>query len=336
VLKRVFVIGCGGFLALVVLGVIAVVVVLRTHRLHKLSAPEKPIEAVAGNYSAHLSFGGRNRHYIVHVPPGVQAGAKVPVVFALHGGGGSASTTDDLMKLTPVSDKEGFIVVFPDGVGHGWNDGRPDAGTDAVDNKVDDVGFLRALVDEVSRVLPVDRQRVYATGISNGAMMSGWLACNAADVFAAVALVAGTGPAALGSLCRPSRPVSVLAFNGTEDPLVKYNGGTVPNLLPWRNNGRTIAVAGLRGFWVANDRCQGQPTTQQLPDLDTGDGSRVTVETWDRCAAGSSITFYRIDGGGHTWPGGRQYLPERLVGHTNRDLNASEVIWRFFAEHTLQ
>ena len=284
-----------------------------------------------GNYSAQFQSGGRLRTYLLHVPPAVNEGRPLPLVVALHGGGGTGRQTDGLMLLTPVADREGFLVVFPDGVGRIWNDGRTDVRSRATNEMVDDVGFLTAVVDEVAKVVRVDPRRTYATGISNGAMMAGRLACEAADRFAAVGLVAGTGPANLEQWCAPRRPVPIIDFHGTDDPLVPYGGGPIRGLLPGLTRGAVIGVDGLKALWLRNNRSSPTPDEARLP---ASPGFGITRQAY-RSADGADVVFYRIEGGGHTRPGGRQYLPESLVGRTNRDINASEIIWKFFAAHPM-
>jgi len=335
VFRRVLVIGCGTSLVLVVVAVVAVLLVLRSHRLERTEARKQEPSLAAGNYRWTLTFDGRERHYIVHVPDGIEPGNAAPLVLALHGGGGTGDRTDDLMKLTPVADKERFVVAFPDGIGKNWNDGRTDGVSEAHEKHIDDVGFLRALIDELSTKLSIDPKRVFAMGVSNGAMMSGRLACDLSDRIAAVGLVVGTGPAGLSDTCKPGRPVPFLAFNGTKDPLVPYGGGTIPAFVPWKDHGVVISVAELRSIWLKNNGCSTTPNVSELPDLDPGDGTRVVREAYGSCKAGADVVFYRVEGGGHTWPGGRQYLPERIIGKTNRDVSASEVIWRFFADHPM-
>lgn len=152
---------------------------------------------------------------------------------------------------------------------------------------------------------------VFATGMSNGGFMSNRLACDRADIFAAVAPVAGT--LGVGVTCNPSRPVSVLEAHGTADPLVPFNGGAV------RGRGglsHSISVASLVDRWRAVDGCQGDPSAAELPDV--GDGTMVHLFDSSSCAAGTEVISYQIDNGGHTWPGGRQYLPKAVIGATTR------------------
>ena len=162
--------------------------------------------------------------------------------------------------------------------------------------------------------------------MSNGGFMANRLGCDRADVFAAIAPVAGT--LGVGVACNPSRPVSVLAAHGTADRLVPFNGGDV--------HGRgglshAVSASSMVDKWRSVDGCQGEPSKQELPDV--GDGTFVRRFDSTACAASSEVVFYRIDDGGHTWPGGKQYLPQAIIGPTTRAFDASEVIAQFFLTH---
>ncbi|MCW5773075.1 MAG: hypothetical protein KIT16_15645, partial [Rhodospirillaceae bacterium] len=150
---------------------------------------------------------------------------------------------------------------------------------------------------------------------------------DAADLFAAIAPVAATMPADLGPRCAPARPIAVLAINGTADPLVPYQGGQVRVF--FRNRGAIWSTDRTLAFWARHDRCGSAAPPRVLPDRDPGDGTRIIETRWMGCAA--PVHLLRIEGGGHTWPGRAQYLPERWVGKVNRDIDATEAIWRFFA-----
>jgi polyhydroxybutyrate depolymerase len=193
---------------------------------------------------------------------------------------------------------------------------------------VDDVGFLSALIDKLSRDYRIDPKRVYSTGISNGGFMSQRLACDLADKIAAIAVVAATMGRDLAGRCKPSRPVSVLLIQGTEDPLVPYEGGRVQ--VP--GGGAIISAPEAVKKWVGLDGCNGQPKRDSLPDS-ANDETRTRRESYGGCREGTAVVFLAVEGGGHTWPGGPQYLPVRRIGRASRDFNASELIWEFFAAH---
>jgi polyhydroxybutyrate depolymerase len=267
-----------------------------------------------------FQYGGLNRTYTVHVPPGSPVG----LLLNLHGGGGTGNGQRGLTGFDSVADVDNLVVVYPDGYDKSWADGR---GASPADRRhVDDVGFLVALVGKLLNDFGIAPGHVFATGMSNGGFMSNRLACDRADVFAAIAPVAGTLGA--GVSCNPSRPVSVLDAHGTADPLVPFNGGEVHGR---GGSSHSVSAASIVDKWRSADGCQGDPLAQELPDL--GDGTHVRRFDSTACAPGTEVIFYRIDNGGHTWPGGNQYLSKSIVGPTTRAFDASEVIAQFFLTH---
>jgi polyhydroxybutyrate depolymerase len=304
------------------------------YRLDAVEVTAGPIVAATGTYETWLQHDGRERTYLLHVPPAAASGEPLPLFIALHGGGGHADQFDAVAGLIRIADREGFFVAYPSGIDRNWNDGRIDAGSTAHDENVDDVGFLRAMVADIGDRLPLDERRVYAAGISNGAMMSQRLACEGADFVTAVGLIVGTAPRGFETTCDPGRPVPLIAFLGTADPLVPFEGGKITGPFGLGNRGLVVSAAALEAFWSEYNGC-GEPRVESLPDRSRRDDSTVTLHAYADCEAGAAVEVYVIDGGGHTWPGGRQYLSHRLVGRTNRDIVASELIWRFFASKTL-
>jgi polyhydroxybutyrate depolymerase len=221
-----------------------------------------------------------------------------------------------------------LILVCPQGIERHWNDGRPVSRWRAHLENIDDVGFIEAVVDEVARAYPVDRRRIFATGISNGGMMSYRLACERPDLIAAIAPVASSMAEGFG--CSPDLPVSVLILNGTDDPLVPYDGGPVG--FGRQDLGQVIPTDEVWQMWAKLNQCAEEPSEVWLAEQSPGDGTRVQVRTYPECADGTQVTLFRIEGGGHTWPGGPQYLPERLVGRVSQELDAGRTIWDFFRD----
>jgi len=228
---------------------------------------------------------------------------------------------DKLTGFFELADSRGFVVVAPDGLGRAWNDGR--TATSASAGGVDDIAFLRALIDRIEAQTAIDDARVYVTGMSNGAMMSGRIACEMADRVAAIAQVAGTAPVDVAAACRPGKPVPLLEIHGTSDPLVPYAGGTVAPQLGGR--GQVVGVDEWAQFWVANNGSAAAP--------DSSIGGDTSVRTWHGATPQSDVVFYRIAGAGHTWPGGRQYLPKFIIGSTSNSFAATDVIWTFLSAH---
>lgn len=239
-----------------------------------------------------------------------------------------------LTGFNTVADADNFIVVYPDGIEGHWNDGRGMQLYRAQTENIDDVGFISALIDALSKELNIDSKMIYVTGISNGGMMSHRLGCELSQQIAAIAPVASNIPVDMVSIWAPSRPVSVLIVNGTEDPLERWNGGDV--YFRGVSYGKVLSVAETVKFWVAKDQCPAPPLNTQLPDRDPSDGTTVRKEVYGGCKDGTEVLLYAIEGGGHTWPGGIQYLPVSVIGRTSREFNASELIWQFFKEHSLK
>lgn len=297
--------------------------------LWSLLAWQTPAPTVSGASATRtIDAGGLRRTFVLHLPPSVPSGASVPLVFVLHGGGGTGAGIERQTGFSRLADREGFIAVYPNAVDRNWNDGRGDPHIRSQAEGIDDVGFISAVISLLSNEYRVDPKRIFATGISNGGFMSQLLAARLSERIAAIAAVAaGMGPAVAAAL-KPSTPVSVLVINGTNDPLVPYGGGPVA-----RNRGETISTDEIIRKWVAANHCAGDPVAAQLPDTDPSDGTRVTKTAYSACAQQSVVVLYTIEGGGHTWPGGSQYLPRGIVGRVSRDINANEVIWAFFAAH---
>lgn len=278
-----------------------------------------------------VRVGAVTRTYLLHVPARYDKAKSMPLVLVFHGGGGRGANMPRFTGFDKLADSEGFIAVYPDGIDHHWNDGREND-----DPAVDDVAFVSALLDQLESSYNIDRKRIFATGISNGGFFSQRLACDLSNRIAAVASVAATMPAELMKRAAPSRPVSVMLIDGTADPLVPYEGGTVGAELGGVGRGGTAASApDTIAFWARRDRCSAKPVVEDLPDRDPADGVRVRRETHAGGADGTEVVLYTVEGGGHTWPGGVQYLPKRLIGKTSHDIDATEVIWEFFARHPM-
>lgn len=263
-----------------------------------------------------ITVDGLERTYEFYAPPSIKSGQPAALVIVLHGGGGRGRGIRTMTQFNPLADEKGFYVAYPDGLNRQWNDSREfiQGRTQA-----DDVAFIKALITTLKQQYPINR--VFMTGMSNGGMMTYRLACELSDLITAAAPVAGN--LVKDYDCKPSRPVPLLAINGTADPLVPYNGGVVA-----REHGEVLSTEDTMTFWASNNGCTGTPSEEALPDTDPNDGTRVYKRTYPDCAA--PLMLYRIEKGGHTWPGGRQYLPKRLIGPVNRDIDATRLIWDFF------
>ncbi len=272
-----------------------------------------------------LVSNGQERCYLLHVPSGGPPSEPVPLVLSLHGFAERPLYHEWITRWSRIADEQGFVVVYPQGTGRPlrWNSfSSVDTGG------VDDVQFLRDLVAEVERLLNIDRQRVYVNGLSNGGAMTHRLACEASDLVAAAGMVA----APVGELpdgCTPPRPVPVIAFHGTADRVVDYQGAGSTDASEVEGLTRAhfsyLPAPQWTADWAARNGCAPEP--ESIPPSGDASGVRYTG-----CNAGAEVVFYTIDGGGHTWPGG---LPIPLVGKTSRDIDASQTMWQFFSRFAL-
>jgi polyhydroxybutyrate depolymerase len=246
-----------------------------------------------------IIVGGTARTYHVHLPP-VQTSA-MPMLLALHGGTGTGAGMSALTHLNDLADREGTLVVYPDGLRKSWADGR--GVTDADQQGVDDVAFFRQLITTLQDQYSIDTHRVYVAGISNGGFMTQRLACELADRIAAVVSVAATLSTNLAATCAPSRPLPILYVLGENDPLVPYTGGVVNG-----SRGTVLSAADSLAAWAKFNDCAGSPTTRTLPDR-VQDDTHVSQTLYTNCQGGAQVGLYSVAGGGHTWPSGLQYLP---------------------------
>jgi polyhydroxybutyrate depolymerase len=278
------------------------------------------------------------RTFNIHIPSLYDKLVQLPLVIALHGRGGNGESMILVTRkgFDKLADKDGFFVVYPDGIELNWNDGRMDeeANDRAHRENIDDVGFISALIDYMIEDYNIDPKRVYVTGISNGAIMSYRLACELSNKIAAIAPVDGNIPHLLFPECSPSMPVSVLAINNVNDPLVPFEGGEINSIFHRIKLGKVLSVNESIEFWVKRNQCSNIPVVAEEPDKDPEDGTRVTRKQYTNGIDGTEVILYAVDGGGHTWPGGFQYLPKWIIGKTSRDIDANMVIWDFFKRHS--
>lgn len=278
-----------------------------------------------------LRHDGRDREYYVHVPPTYNEHSHLPVVIYFHGGGGSlkGAYRDGLASF---ADSLGFILVDPAGTGFfderllTWNGGSWSGGSCcgfSVKKNIDDVGFVSALIDEVSKKFSIDNRRVYATGISNGGIMSYRLACELPNKIAAVAAVA---PPAVPSNCRPRRPVAVMHVHGTADPCAPFKGGEGGGCIG-RQRMMAQSAEEMVEFWARNNHCTKATST-------TYQRGEAKCVSYDQCAESANVEYCVIQGGGHIWPSGNQYMSTEKVGHVSHDLSF-EQMWAFLSKHSL-
>lgn len=257
---------------------------------------------------------GIQRNYILYIPPVEVKSAEKPLLLALHGFTQSGQTMMQFSGFNELADANQFAVAYPDAVNTSWNVGVSGGST------ADDVGFLTALIDSVAVKTAVDRNRVYATGFSNGGFMSYRMACEAADKIAAIAAVSGTMTENTLTNCSFIRPVPVMHIHGTSDFVVPYNGLA-----------SFLSVNATLDHWIALNQCTQTPETILYPDL-VSEGSTVEASIWANCDEASEIRLLKVVNGGHTWPG---YAGSMGLGNTNMDIAAAVEIWNFLSRFNL-
>jgi polyhydroxybutyrate depolymerase len=277
------------------------------------------VEFETGATEYELESGGMTRSYLLYVPESFDPAAPTPLVLTFHGFAGWPAQQMENSNWTQVADENGFLVVYPAGTGFPlrWRIGQD---FNEENDETDDVAYISDLLDALSDQFCLDLNRIYANGLSNGGGMTYLLACDMADRFAAVGTVSGAYIEPEDG-CQPSRPVPMITFHGTDDQIVPYEGLTsrrfnFPRIADW--------VAD----WAARNSCDDTPET--LPDV----GEVSSVE-YVNCDDNAKVIFYTVNGGGHAWPGGDTPMPERAVGHTTQDIDASAVMWEFFKAHPL-
>ena len=265
-------------------------------------------------------FEGVQRNHKVYVPANFSE--NMPLVLNLHGYTSNAFQQVFYTNMNAVAEQNDFMVVFPDGTTDQngitfWN-------SEILGESVNDLGYLEALIDSMILNYNIDPSRVYMCGMSNGGFMSYYSACELSTRIAAIASVTGTMNNAIYDNCNPERAVPVLEIHGTADATVPYNGasntGSFQTMIP---------IEEIVDFWVNHNNCTLE-SELELEDISTSDMSTVTHFKYTGGDNGSSVEHYRINNGGHTWPGSIIPLPS-----TNHDIITSEVIWDFFKQYTI-
>ena len=278
----------------------------------------------SGNYTFSIQFGGLTRYYIVHVPSRYSAKTPSPLIFALHGGGGDMTiqASDEYYNQISKSEKEGFVIVFPNGFSNfksgqlaTWNAGK--CCGDARDKKIDDVGFIKEILKNLTHQLNIDSQKVFATGMSNGGLMSYRLACELSSTFKAIASVAGTDNTVN---CKPSTPISILHIHTKDDDHVLFNGGAGQTFRDMSKVTEFTSVPSTIAKWVALNGCS--PTPKRILEK-----PQVYCDQYLKCRNNVVIQLCVTESGGHSWPGGKK---PRGGGAPSTAISANDVMWDFF------
>ncbi|VVB60708.1 Esterase PHB depolymerase [uncultured archaeon] len=281
-----------------------------------------------------FDYNGQSRSYILHLPPSYDGENQMPLVVVLHGGGGNAGNIEELTGFSKKADAEGFIVVYPDGSGifdHfllTWNSGF--CCGYALENNIDDVGFIRALVEYLQKNYAINRNMIYVTGMSNGGMMSYRLGAELSDIFAAFAPVAGsiggqaTEEDSIWCIPEPDYPISVIVFHGKNDSRVPYDGG-IPTANDTKGAFSYLSVNDSISFFVNHNQCDA------FPQRNRSESGNIIMDLYAGGLNNTEVVLYTIVNGTHSWPGGK-------IGWRNGDvptieISATDLIWDFFKDH---
>jgi polyhydroxybutyrate depolymerase len=249
---------------------------------------------------------GEKRHFLLHVPP-TYDGDPISLVVNFHGYGSNSAQQEKLSGMSAKADEAGFIVVYPDGDQATWFTGPIPRGDR-------DRQFVRDLINHISTLYNIDPKRIYATGMSNGGGMTNRVACNLADLFAAVAPNAGAYD--YSKDCNPSRPVPILAFHGIDDEGVPYEGFQTQTIVP--------AIETWAADWATRNGCDPEPVI-------TVHVETVNMHSWTNCKEDADVILYALEGHGHSWPGSSMAFGEL----TSQAINATDIMWDFFQAHPM-
>jgi polyhydroxybutyrate depolymerase len=290
--------------------------------------PFVAITSAQSNTEGSFMVNNKTREYIVHLPPGYSKDKALPLVLVFHGGGGNSKQMQRHLEMDEVADKEQFITVYPNGLNKNWNDGRE---VKEAITANDDVQFISQLLDSLQKMYAIDVQRVFSTGISNGGFFSIYLSLKLSSRLRAVAPVCASIPEKIYDNFNPVYPVSILFINGTEDPLVPYNGGDVGTKL-LGSRGRCMSTDTSVKKYIQVTGSKTTPIIENIPDKNTRDKCTAVKYTYTGGRNNTTVCLIKITGGGHTAPGCGQYLPKFVVGKVCNDFNSNEMIWNFFKQ----
>lgn len=267
---------------------------------------------------------GIYRSYRIYIPAKNDGVKKVPLILNLHGLGSNGFEQENYGDFRPIADTANFIIVSPNGTNviftfKGWNT------FNTIGSGVNDLDFINQLLDTVTKKYPINKNKVYATGMSNGGFMSYELACFMSSKIAAIASVTGSMTEERRTACDAKHATPIMEIHGTADKTIGYDGTNYLSTIPAFTH-----IDSLMQYWVKYNNCSTTATKTLLPNTSTSDGCTAEHYVWPGGKENSSVELYKIIDGAHTWPGSAIY-----TGVTNQDFNACKEIWRFFSQYSL-
>ncbi len=287
----------------------------KKHRYNKFGETEK------------IEVDGKKRLYVVYTPEDLHPDSTYSLILALHGRFGDPANMAESTHLNETADFKKFIVCYPEGIERSWADSRETS--PASEKEIDDIAFLDVLIDQLIQDYPINSKKVYAVGLSNGGFMVQDMACKLSEKIAAFTSVIASTPLNLPADCSPTRSVPCMFILGTEDPLIPYAGGEIP----FNEGGQVLSADSSIQFWLTKNGCTGNADSLQLPDPED-DGCTITQLNWNVCNPATGLTYLRVNGGGHNWPGGEP-IWSFVSGNHCKDIDASIYIWEFLSQYSL-
>lgn len=275
-----------------------------------------------GDINGSVISEGVSRTFVLHIPPSNDPARPAPLVIAFHGTNMTGAGMQDLTEFERFTDARGFLVIYPDGIEGGWSIGCDCTAADQLG--ISDVVLIETLLTNVSSSYAIDLDRVYLAGFSQGGTFAQIAGCELAGRIAGVASVGATMLKRLAADCQAAAPLPILFMHGTDDPLLSYTDGTT----------NFFSAPETLAKWADLNGCVGDAVSETEPDLDPNDLTRVRSERFEDCDAGSEVSLYTVEGGGHTWPRGQRPLGSDF-GAVSQDIWATEAITDFFARHSL-
>ncbi|MBL4661609.1 MAG: prolyl oligopeptidase family serine peptidase [Alcanivoracaceae bacterium] len=269
------------------------------------------------------------RSYVTKFPNSYDVDQKIPLIIALHGGGSNwkkfnrATTRNTLEKE---ANRNNMLLIFPEGKNNHWSDGREKHLQGQ--QTYDDVKFISELIDLAIDKYNVDPDKVFVTGMSNGGFMAIRLAIELTEKISAVVSISAQMSLKIQFL-QLDKPISFMLINGTNDPIVPYHGGEMKLFKLPKSRGKVLSSTQTINYFVKNNKCA-KPAVRSSQDHNKFDMTTLDITEYKECKGNTQVTLIKVNSGGHTWPGGRQYLPVALIGHVSKEVNASKLLVDFF------